>query len=520
MAFERLRASAQVRNCKRMEGMNVMKQKQSKINRISASLVALFIVLFGVTGCMQEAGEQQAIQLSDERIENIVRLSYPYVAMYNVNQKFALDSNSPIWIGGWNEYKAPDGLLDHTVKAIARPNNDTLYWTAMIDVRQEPMILEFPAYDSKYVSLMVTAYDHYVNIPLSTTKGDFAKPTRILFYSQRTPGYQGDPVPGVDRVMELTGDFVSAVIRVMPHANEPARLERNFKAMRESRLLTLSEHLDTDVAEIEFVPWHTPPGVERDLDVLQHEAEFPPFGLTDFDVYGDNLLEVMQFVFNHTTFDPKDENDQAVLAAYKPLGVEPGKAFDARTVAQIDGQRFRTVAQSVAQRELARMLEVISNTEDSLRIFLPKGEMDQELLVLLSIVGPIGQPAREATYAPIATADGKPMNAMHDYVVRMDAESLPPANAFWSLTLYDYERGFFIPNVHMKYSVGENAGMKLNAEGGIEIHVAAEKPDGVPPENWLPINRGDYGINTMIRIYAPDLERWKTWSPPTAERIE
>jgi len=62
--------------------------------------------------------------------------------------------------------------------------------------------------------------------------------------------------------------------------------------------------------------------------------------------------------------------------------------------------------------------------------------------------------------------------------------------------------------------------MKLNAQGGIEIHVAAEKPDCVPPENWLPINRGDYGINTMMRIYAPDLERWKTWSPPLAERRE
>ncbi len=162
-------------------------------------LVALLIVLFGVTGCTQEAREQQAIELSDEQVENIVRLSYPYVAMYNVNQKFALDTSSPIWIGGWNATKLPERLLDHTVKAIARPNNDTLYWTAMIDVRREPMILEFPAYDSKYVSLMVTAYDHYVNIPLSTTKGDFAKPTRILFYSERTPGYQGDPVEGIDR---------------------------------------------------------------------------------------------------------------------------------------------------------------------------------------------------------------------------------------------------------------------------------------------------------------------------------
>ena len=153
------------------------------------------------------------------------------------------------------------------------------------------------------------------------------------------------------------------------------------------------------------------------------------------------------------------------------------------------------------------------------RQFLPKGEMDQELLVFLSIIGPIGQPAHQALYAPITTVDRKPMNAMNDYVIRMDANSLPPANAFWSLTLYDTENGFFIPNDSKKYSVGENAGMKLNAEGGIEIHVAAKKPEGVPPENWLPINPGDYGIDLIMRMYAPDLERYKTWSPPKAERI-
>ncbi len=111
------------------------------------------------------------------------------------------------------------------------------------------------------------------------------------------------------------------------------------------------------------------------------------------------------------------------------------------------------------------------------------------------------------------------MNAMHDYAIRIASDSLPPANAFWSVTLYDTENGFFIPNDSKKYSVGENAGMKLDARGGIEIHVAAEKPDGVPAENWLPLNRGNYGIDLIMRIYAPDLERFKTWSPPKAERM-
>ena len=487
-----------------------MKRGQSK-----SALALLLTASLAATACARGA-----IDLSDEQVEKIVRLSYPYVTMYNVNNKFALDDSAALYSGGWNEIVANTTLMDHDFQSIARPNNDTLYIAAMVDVSRGAMVLEFQSFDSDYVSLMVTAYDHYVNIPMSTTQGHFDKPSRILFYSQRTPGYRGEPVRGVDHVMELSGDFVSAVVRVMPHANEPDRLERNLASMREVRLVALSDYPNPDAGDFEFVLWQAPPGVERDLDVRRNAAELPPFGNTDFDVFEDNLLEVMQFVFNHTTFDPKDAHDQALLAAYEPLGVEPGKAFDPKAVAKIDGKQFRAVAQAVARQSLARLSDPeFSEPETATRIFLPKGEMDQELLVDLSIIGPIGLPAHQALYATITTTDEEPMNAMHDYVIQMASDSLPPANAFWSATLYDSENGFFIPNDSKKYSVGENGGMKLNARGGIEIHVAAEKPDGVPPENWLPVNRSNYGIDVIMRIYAPDLERYKTWSPPKAERM-
>jgi hypothetical protein len=94
-----------------------------------------------------------------------------------------------------------------------------------------------------------------------------------------------------------------------------------------------------------------------------------------------------------------------------------------------------------------------------------------------------------------------------------------PATAFWSLTLYDQANGFFIPNEQKKYSVGENAGFKLNAEGGIEIVISAKKPEGVPDENWLPINRADIDLSLMYRIYAPDAEKMKTWKMPQPEII-
>lgn len=152
-------------------------------------------------------------------------------------------------------------------------------------------------------------------------------------------------------------------------------------------------------------------------------------------------------------------------------------------------------------------------------IFQPKGTIGLEPILFPSVVGPIGQPAKEAMYPAISTTDGALLNAKYDYVIRMTADELPPANAFWSFTLYDEVEGFFIPNEHKKYSVGENSGMKLNADGGIEIYIAAEKPAGVPAENWLPIERKDLGLNIILRVYAPDLDKMKTWEAPKAEKL-
>jgi hypothetical protein len=236
-------------------------------------------------------------------------------------------------------------------------------------------------------------------------------------------------------------------------------------------------------------------------------------------VFGNNLLEVMQFVFNHTTFDPNDELDQALLAAYEPLGVVPGQPYDAAKVAKIDGAKLREVSERVFSEEMAKTADKEFHKKELFGKFLPKGQMPLELLLFQSVLGPIGLPATEAVYPGVATADGEQMNAMNDYVIRMAADELPPTDVFWSLTLYDLNNGFFIPNDRKKYSVGENAGMKLDENGGIEVYVAVERPEGVPEENWLPIERKDEDMDIVLRIYEPDLEKMKTWKAPKAEKL-
>ena len=470
-------------------------------------MVALLLTaLCTVTvGCNPQAGSARD-DLTDEQVENLVRRSYPYVALFNVNNRYALDTSTPYNTGGWNRVLPVTALLDHEVKAIARPNNDTLFVVVTLDVTKEALVVEAPAFDSDYVSVMITALDHYVNIPMSTGKGDFSGPSRMLVYSENTPDFAVDSVEGIDEMVVLSGDYASATYRIMPHQGEPERMRRNIQAMERIRLRSLSEYLGDDNATAA-------------QDLATQATDIPAFGRTDFEAFETNLSELMQFVFNHTSFDADDPLDQAVLEAWEPLGVVPGREFEPETIAPIDGSRFREAAEQVFREKIGVLRDNETFRDLRLRLFKPKGQMNFDDLVAQSVFGPNGMPAEEAVYFPINTADGEPMNANSAYVIHMPAQSLPPANAFWSATLYDTKDGFFIPNDRKKYSVGANAGMQLDADGGITIHVAAEQPPGVPRDNWLPLQPGDYGVDMILRIYAPDLDRYETWTPPVAEKV-
>jgi hypothetical protein len=431
--------------------------------------------------------------------ENIVRRSYQYVALYNTLFNWALNHKSPFYSGGWNKTYKAQGLMDASARDVPRPNNDSLYIMSMMDLRAEPVVVHYPGFASRDVSLETSALDHYVNIPLATSKGDFATPKTMLFYSARTSGYSGQAVAGVDTIMELSGDFASAFLRVMPEAADPKKFHENMAAIQNVKLQTLSEYQG-----------HAPKPVAK--------VAFPTYSNTS-DTFSNHFVSVMQFVFNHTTFDSDNDMDQAALTALKSVGVAPGNDYDPDQTPDVDGKQLGAAATEVAKKQVGIWDDPSKSGPLLFKLFQPKGHMDIDAMVLQSVVGPLGQPADQAMYPGVATSDGKPMNAQHDYVIRMTKDEMPPYTAFWSATLYDSAHGFFIPNKENKYSVGQNGGMKLDASGGIEIHIAADQPHGVPAENWLPITRKDLDLDVIMRIYVPDLQKMETWKAPTAKEV-
>src|SRR6478736_10167488 len=94
----------------------------------SASLAAMTTV---VTIPKWAQATNAQLKLDHAQVENIVRRSYQYVAMYNVNNKGAMDAHNPLSTDGWNKIHKSTKLANAKMHAIARPNNDTLYQSAI-----------------------------------------------------------------------------------------------------------------------------------------------------------------------------------------------------------------------------------------------------------------------------------------------------------------------------------------------------------------------------------------------------
>lgn len=453
------------------------------INGRRSVILTLAISIFGLSNSVSAQDE-----ISRSEMKNLVERSYAYVALYNTISNFALNDKNPYSTHGWNKIYRPKGLVDHTVTAIAGPNNDTLYVISMLDLRAEPIVVSYPAFSSKYVSLETSSYDHYCDVPLATSKGDFREPATVLYYSEHSADYNGEAIAGIDLRHKMSGDFAAAFLRVMPQANDPELFKANMQAVQDVTIQTLSEFQG---------------GQPKPVTPIS-----PPAFSGDKKVFTTNFLEVMQYVFNHSSFDPADEMDQATLATLAKVGVVPGKTFHADEMMELDYDLIAELVDEVAAEGTATANDYLYDK------FKSKGEMSLGAMVSQSVTGPVGLPATQAIYLQLEGANGEPMNALHDYKLEMTKENLPPAGAFWSVTLYDGEKFLFIPNDQRKYSIGENAGMKLNDAGGITIHIAAEKPDGVPAENWLPISRSDLPLNARLRVYVPDVEAMKVWTAP------
>src|SRR5262249_39691375 len=119
---------------------------------------------------------------------------------------------------------------------------------------------------------------------------------------------------------------------------------------------------------------------------------------------------------------------------------------------------------------------------------------------LIAFMG-LGATTVEDTIFPTAftMADGSPFDSDAKYEVRFPNNGLPPARAFWSLTMYN-DRQLFADNPMGRYAIGDRDHLRFDSDGSLMLYIQRESPGRDKETNWLPTPR--QGPFTMtLRLY-------------------
>jgi hypothetical protein len=126
--------------------------------------------------------------------------------------------------------------------------------------------------------------------------------------------------------------------------------------------------------------------------------------------------------------------------------------------------------------------------------------------------------AEDAIYPNVREdSEGRPFNGANKYVLHFDPGQTPPANAFWSLAMYN-DRQAFVENPISRYAIGDRDQLKFKDDGSLDILIQHDSPGTDKESNWLPAPDG--GFNLIMRIYWPKQSVLDgSWTPSPVRRV-
>ncbi|BDT87018.1 DUF1254 domain-containing protein [Nocardia cyriacigeorgica] len=377
---------------------------------------------------------------------------------------------------------------DATFRTVVRPNFDTLYSSAWIDLGKGPVQVHAPdSGDRFYMLPMLDAWTDVFASPGTRTTG-----TGPQDYLLVGPGYRGDPPPDIPVIHAPTHNVW---IIARPQTNGPADYATVNAFQDGLRIIEIGER----------APFEPDPTVESSVEPL-HVVE--SLSATDFFRRGAAALAV----------DPPHLTDFSQLARIEPLGIVPGRQFDA--------DRFAAAELDQIEAGVADARAAITNAPRSVVppvdgwVTLNTGVYGNDYLTRAAIAkaGLGANPPEDAIYPLLLTdSEGKPPMGDSDYTIHFDADRLPPVDAFWSITMYDAE-GFQTPNELNRFAIGDRDPLRYNSDGSLDIYISHTNPGPDRESNWLPAPLGPLGIT--LRLYAPHpaaLDR--TWTPPPLHKV-
>lgn len=382
-------------------------------------------------------------------------------------------------------------------REVVRPNFDTLYSSAWLDLTQEPMIISAPDTNGRYYLLpILDMWSEVFAAPGKRTSG-----TQAASWALVPKGWSGTLPQGVQRIESPTA-YVWIIGRTQ--TNGPKDYEAVYKVQSGYAITPLSQWgKETQPIEFKFdstVDMKTPPLVQ--VNTMPAAKYFS---------YGAELMKV----------NPPHSTDWSQVARLKRIGIEPGKSFDFEG-ASPEVQAGLTRAASDGLKLMVEKLPTLARVVNGWQMNTDTMGVFGNFYLKRAIVAMVGLGANQPEDAIyplcIADSDGKPLEGSNKYILHFSKEELPPVEAFWSITMYDHE-GFQVANSLNRFAIGDRDKLKFNADGSLDIYIQADSPGADKESNWLPSPaEGKLGIT--MRLYAPKPQALDgRWNPPAVKKV-
>ncbi len=385
-------------------------------------------------------------------------------------------------------------------RCCAAPNADTLYTEVWLDVSSEAWIFGIPDMGERYYIMpMLDGWSEVFEVAGSRTTGGKAQT-----YAITGPGWSGTLPEGVKEVKSPTG-MVWILGRIYSNGTP-----EDYKAVH-----ALQDKF-TVVPLSAYGKPYTPPLGVIDPKFDMKTAVRKQVNAMDVVTYFKRLAELMKA-------NPPTAQDAPMVARMARIGLVPGQDIDPSKLDFLDREVIKTVPK-LALVDMGVLLKEEKTTNGWL--FFTKGVgnfgTDYRLRGMANLLGPGWNRPQDAVY-PLSQKDAKGDaydGAKYGYVVRFEKGQLPPAEAFWSLTMYDADF-FFVPNPIHRYDLAQRNKLVTNPDGSVELYLQAASPGKDKEVNWLPAPKGKFML--VMRIYSPTgtppsiLDG--SWTPPPVKRV-
>jgi hypothetical protein len=436
--------------------------------------------------------EQEAYDIGVEAYTYL----YPLVLMDTTRrQAVNVEAGKVIGRGPMNAFTHVRTFPPADFRDVVRPNFDTLYSIGWLDIRKEPVVVSVPDTQGRYYMLpMLDMWSDVFAVPGQRTTGTGAGRFAIV-----PPDWRGSLPARVQRIDSPTG-YVWVIGRTQ--TNGP----RDYDAVHQAQDAFTITPLSRLGKASRPVKARIDPTVDMKTPPMTQVDSMPA------DSFFRYAVELMKVHRPHIT-------DQPIVARMRRIGIVAGKSFAFDKADPAVKRALKRAAPDALKAMLAK-IPTVARVVNGWQMNTDTMGVYGNYYLKRAIVAMVGLGANlpeDAVYPlNIGDADGEPLNGANRYLLHFAKNEIPPAKAFWSVTLYD-KNGFPSPNALKRNAIGDRDALAFNADGSLDILIQNQSPGPGKESNWLPAPAEAF--NLTMRVYSPKGEVLDgRWAPPAVKR--